>query len=281
MVTERPHLRILIVAENASARFGGEAILPLHIFRGLRRRGVEAWLVVHGRTQDELTSLMPGELDRLHFVPDTRLNRFLFRLERALPARVHFFSADFLNRLGNQWKARRIVRRLLSEHGIDVVHQPIPVSPRDPSLMYDLGAPVVMGPLNVGMSYPPAFRVRQGLPITACPRGGRGVTGLINRLIPGKRRAALLLVANDRTRRALPGGLRGEVLTFVENGVDLSLWRPAEDGSCEGGPCRIVYVGRLIGLKAVDLLLEAFREVVDRTPAILRVVGDGSMRRAC
>src|SRR5689334_15743971 len=51
MVTERPQLRILIVAENASARFGGEAILPLHIFRGLRRRGVEAWLVVHGRTQ--------------------------------------------------------------------------------------------------------------------------------------------------------------------------------------------------------------------------------------
>jgi hypothetical protein len=34
--------RVLIVAENASSRFGGEAILPLHVFRGLRRRGVEA-----------------------------------------------------------------------------------------------------------------------------------------------------------------------------------------------------------------------------------------------
>src|SRR3954462_9771580 len=246
MMRERPHLRTLMVAENASARFGGEAILPLHIFRGLRRRGVEAWLVVPGRAQDELTSLMPGERNRLHFIPDTKLNRFLFRLERALPARVHFFSADFLNRLVNQWKAGRIVGRLVAEPGIDVVPQPIPVSPRDPSLMYDLGAPVVMGPLNGGMSYPPAFRGRQGLPITAFLRLGRGVTGLINRLIPGKRRAALLLVANDRTRRSLPGGLRGEVLTFVEYELDLSLWLPTAEGSGEGGPCRIIYVGRLI-----------------------------------
>src|SRR3954452_19178578 len=92
MVTERPQLRIVIVAEHASARFGGEAILPLHIFRGLRRLGIEAWLVVHGRTQDELRALLPAEVDRIHFVPDTSLNRFLYRLERIMPSRVHLFS---------------------------------------------------------------------------------------------------------------------------------------------------------------------------------------------
>ena len=42
--------RVLIVAEHASAKFGGEAILPLHYFRGLRRRGIEVWLIVHSRT---------------------------------------------------------------------------------------------------------------------------------------------------------------------------------------------------------------------------------------
>ena len=53
--------RVLIVSEHASVKFGGEAILPWHYFRILRRRGVEAWLVVHERTRDELISLLPEE----------------------------------------------------------------------------------------------------------------------------------------------------------------------------------------------------------------------------
>ena len=36
-------LRVLIAAEHASARFGGEAALPLHYFRVLKRRGVPVW----------------------------------------------------------------------------------------------------------------------------------------------------------------------------------------------------------------------------------------------
>ena len=63
--------RVVVVAESASAVFGGEAILPLHIFRKLRARGIEAWLVVHSRTRDELVRLMPTEVGRMRFIPDT------------------------------------------------------------------------------------------------------------------------------------------------------------------------------------------------------------------
>ena len=55
------HPRVLIVAEHASARFGGEAALPLHYFRVLRNRGVPVWLVTHARTRDELSALYPGD----------------------------------------------------------------------------------------------------------------------------------------------------------------------------------------------------------------------------
>jgi glycosyltransferase involved in cell wall biosynthesis len=165
------------------------------------------------------------------------------------------------------------------EHGIDVVHQPIPVSPREPSLLYDIGAPVLIGPMNGGMSYPPAFRGRQGRHVTSFLYLAQLTTDLMNRLLPGKLRAAMLLVANDRTRRALPSGVRGEVMTLVENGVDLSLWRPAADVRADGGPLRAVFVGRLIHCKAVDLLLEAFRDLTARTPAILRLAGDGPQRQ--
>jgi glycosyltransferase involved in cell wall biosynthesis len=271
-------LRVLIVAEHASARFGGEAILPLHYFRLLRRRGVEAWLVVHSRTRDELSALLPAEAGRIHYVPDTRLHRLLFALGRPLPARVEFFTTGLLLRLLSQLRARRIARRLVREHGIDVVHQPIPVSPREASLLYGLGAPVVMGPMNGGMSYPPGFRRSEGLLVRGFTRLGRWSANLVNRLLPGKLRAETLLVANERTRRALPRGPRGRVVELVENGVDLALWQADGARPDRGRPVRFVFVGRLVDWKAVDLLLAAFRRVADETPATLDVLGDGPMR---
>ena len=86
------HPRVLIVADHASARFGGEAVLPLHYYRLLRARGVETWMVVHERTREELSRLFPGDADRIHYVPDTRAHRRLWKLGRLLPggALAHF-----------------------------------------------------------------------------------------------------------------------------------------------------------------------------------------------
>jgi hypothetical protein len=129
--------RVLIVADHASAQFGGEAALPLHYFRLLRRRGVEAWLVVHERTRKELSALLPGEARRIHCVPDARSHRLLHALGRLLPARVHLFTLGLVMRLLTQRCARRLARRLVREHRIDVVHQPMPVSPKEVSLIYN------------------------------------------------------------------------------------------------------------------------------------------------
>ncbi|MEG5162457.1 hypothetical protein QUB37_18710 [Microcoleus sp. AT3-A2] len=45
---------------------------------------------------------------------------------------------------------RRIVRRLVSEHEIDIV-EPTPVSATVPSLMFGLGVSVVIGPMNTSV----------------------------------------------------------------------------------------------------------------------------------
>jgi glycosyltransferase involved in cell wall biosynthesis len=279
MAKSRRDVRVLIAAEHASSRFGGESILPLHIFRGLRRRGIEAWLVVHGRTRRELEAEFPTELDRIHFIPEAPIHRLLFRLGEWLPDRINYLSTGLISRLLTQRSARRIVKRLVVEHGIDVVHQPIPVSPREPSLMYGVGAPVLMGPMNGGMSYPEAFRGRQSHFVTGFLQMAHWVADLAHQLVPGKIRAEMLLVANERTREALPHSVRGEVRTMIENGVDLSIWRPAGRDRAKEGPARFVFVGRLIDCKAVDLLLEAFRDVLVHTPATLVVAGDGPLRR--
>ena len=153
--------RVLIVAENASGRFGGEAALPLHYYRELRARGAATWLLTHARTRRELSEAFPGDSNIL-YVEDSAWHRLLWRLGSRLPAQVRYLTTEFLSRISTQLTQRRIARNLIREHKVEVVHQPIPVSPREPSLLHGLGCPVVIGPMNGGMSYPPAFAAHEG-----------------------------------------------------------------------------------------------------------------------
>src|ERR1700728_799541 len=91
--------RVIIVSEHASSRYGGEACLPWHYFRLLRRRNAEVWLVVHERTKDELVALMRDDADRMHFVPDTWFNKVTWKLSRFLPAPLAYITLGYASRL--------------------------------------------------------------------------------------------------------------------------------------------------------------------------------------
>lgn len=273
--------RILIVSEHASARFGGEAALPLHYFRVLRARGYEVWLITHARTRNELNLLFPGD-SRIHFIEDTRLHRLMWRASCFLPARLAYFSVGFMARLACQLEARRLARRLIAQHGIDLVHQPMPVSPREPSMMYGLGVPVVIGPMNGGLDYPPGFRRRSALLERLVISAGRCSASVFNWLMPGKRRAAFLLVANARTRHSLPVGVCQRIVEVAENGVDLSVWKPSTQPEAATQPDAAVtflFLGRLVDWKSVDLLLLAFHRASRQATIRLVIVGDGAERQ--
>lgn len=267
-------MRICIVADNASARFGGEAVLPLHYFRQLRQRGVEAWLVVHDRCRAELELLLPEEQERMRFVPDTVFHRALFRLSGWLPRRIAESTVGLLMLMYTQWTQRRVVRQLIREHGMDVLHQPAPVAPSYPSMFFGLGPPLIIGPMNGGMDYPPAFRSAESLASRIFVALARSFTSVTNRLLPGKRNAAVLLVANQRTAAALPTGCRGRVVELVENGVDLATW-DAGSLSTPKDPSRFVFMGRLVDWKALPIVFEAMMHV---SAATLDVIGHGAIR---
>ncbi|MCQ1835331.1 glycosyltransferase family 4 protein [Neorhizobium galegae] len=273
--------KVLIVAEHASLKFGGEASLPWHYFTRLRARGIETWLVVHERTREELTSLAPDAVDHMHFIKDTWLNILMWKLGRHVPDQIANITVGYISRIATQMAARRITRELVHKLGIQVVHQPIPVSPREPSLIVNVGAPVVIGPMNGNMSYPPGVH----------PKGrtsgwgdvmfklGRRLSDGMHLLMRGKREAALLLAANERTRAVLPTNIGGSTAMLVENGIDVELWTQrsyADD--LPGKPVRFVYLGRLVDWKAADLLLLAFGRVKSRELVELDIVGDGPMR---
>ena len=270
-------MRVCIVADSASVRFGGEAILPYHYFRLLRRRGVEAWLVVHDRTRGELESLLPDEVSRIRFTRDLEVHKRLYRLSTFLPRRVSEATLGLLSNLLTQHQQKAVIQELVRDEGIDVVHQPTPVSPRLPSLMHGLGAPVVVGPLNGGMDYPVAFRGHESAFSRVSVSIARTFSNFVNTMLPGKRRAAIVLVANPRTRAALPSGLEGQVIELVENAVDLETWQPVGHGtpSVPTQSQQFLFMGRLVDWKRLDVALRALREVPG---CRLAVVGDGPMR---
>jgi len=149
--------------------------------------------VVHARTQAELTALFPEEGDQTHFVLDTWLHRLVNNCARFIPVRVNDFTVGLLCHLYTQVLQRRIVRRLVSEHQIDVVHELTPVSAKVPSLMFGLGVPVVIGPLNTAVKFPLAFRSRQNPTIDLLIAICHQFVDFFNRLLPGKIKAETVL----------------------------------------------------------------------------------------
>ncbi|MEM2618821.1 MAG: glycosyltransferase family 4 protein [Candidatus Hadarchaeales archaeon] len=71
-------------------------------------------------------------------------------------------------------------------------------------------------------------------------------------------------------------GIEEEKITIIPNGVDLKLF---DSVSTKKIPNQILYVGRLVGFKHVDWLIEAFARVLKEVPdARLKIVGSGPER---
>lgn len=235
-------------------------------------------MVLHERTREELVAVLGTEISRVVFVKDLALDRLLYRLSCLLPPRVGENTFGLAMFYVTQWRQNRVLRNLVRTRGVNVVHQPSPVSPKIPSLVANVGAPVVIGPMNGGMTFPAPFRHLQKRGERIFVGFARRTTYLFNQLLPGKRRAALLLVANRRTREALPVPIDERVVELVENGVDFSVFDGRRDASArEDRPVSLVFLGRLVDWKAVDLLLGVLADV-RALPFVLHVIGDGPER---
>jgi glycosyltransferase involved in cell wall biosynthesis len=270
-------LNILIVADNASSRMGGEAILPLHYFKFLAQREEEVWLVTHDRVRRELQqTLSKDEFNRVYFISNTKFQILCSRLGNLLPRRIAEITFYWLVYVSTGFRQRQLVKQLVAKYKIDVVHQPAPVSPKMSSFLYHVGAPVIIGPMNGGMQFPPAFSNMESIWTRILVQLGRLLSEIMNHIFPGKKKATLLLVANERTRQALPKCACKNVMNLVENGVDLTLWDKVCPTTQESGRPIFTFLGFLRDMKGVDLLLQATTIVLKHEAFQLRIIGTGS-----
>jgi glycosyltransferase involved in cell wall biosynthesis len=269
-------LSVLVVAANASARWAGEAFLPLHIFRGLRKAGHDARMCVGNETKPELDELLGSDAQRVSYVEDAQMHSAFRWIQARTPSGMGSQLLYYIQVLATQWRQRDAVAQLVKNHRIDVVHQPTPISPRVPSLLVDLPAPLVVGPMNGAMEYPPGFCFLQPRGVRGIKNLARGLANALPRPVDAKRQAECLIVANQRTEDGLPWGIRGRIFRMVENGVVPELW--ARDGVAESSSVdrafEIIFIGRLERWKGPEWLIEAVAGACKQVDCRLKIVGD-------
>ena len=271
--------RVLIASHYTSERLGGEAAIPLRLFKRLRRRGVDAWLVAHDGDREELLAEFADEPERLVLTSSLPGMRPAFTWGEKLPDGPRLLAWG-ITQVERQMAMVPVIRRLVAELGIDVVHQPIGIAPGMPSPLRKLGAPLVVGPLNGGMVMPPAFRDRDPRLARFTQALRRPVGAAAHQVLRGKLEAAAVLVANERTRALLPAAAQRVTHPMPESAVVLADWPEKPAAVAPEGAVRFVFLGRLVPYKSPDLAVRAFARSRARARADVRleIIGDGPLR---
>jgi glycosyltransferase involved in cell wall biosynthesis len=138
--------------------------------------------------------------------------------------------------------------------------------------------PFVLGPLNGGLPWPAAYR-------DALKREREYLTHLrrVFRLLPYHAptyaRARAVLASFRHTLADLPESAQPAAFHFPEVGIDPSLFYPPARPRPQG-PLTLLFAGRLVPLKCVDVLITALAASPALRASRLLIVGEGSERAA-
>ena len=182
-----------------------------------------------------------------------------------------------------QWRAVRHIRKRFPALPFDVVQHVTYASGRYPSFMASLGIPFYFGPVSGGETVPRGMRSS----FSVAQQCRERLRDLSNFVVPHDpmmrwvfRRADKLLITQDtlslvpprwhrKCHAQLAIGLTSEYLDHVDARTPPS-----------GKSYRLLYVGRLLEWKGLDLALQAVRQLRQSQPDIrFTVVGDGPATR--
>jgi len=179
-----------------------------------------------------------------------------------------------------QWFAARMLRKRFPTPPFHIVQHVTYVSARYPSFMGSLGIPFYFGPVSGGETVPQ--RLRRGCSIRElCRELLRDFSNRLLRFDPLMRRtfreASSILVTPD-TLRLLPRSVRDKATQTLAVGLPPTL---AEQGQvvAKGAKLRLLFVGRLLEWKGVDIALRAVALTRQQFPDLtFNIVGDGPAR---
>ena len=282
-------LRILLLAPDCNpdsittpqiAYAHAAALARLHTVTLVVRAANEQSIRRAGSAFHEIEAIRLPGLDQLYGWALRRIFKYDY-------GRQSLTAASYPLQIAFELRAWRQLRRRILSGDFDVVLRILPIVSVLPSpfafFLRNGPIPFVLGPLNGGLPWP------KGFPQLDKQRSEAGywVSNLrgLYRYLPFARstyaKAAAIIAGSSHTFEEFAN--YREKLFFVpgENGVDPAVFngRVRPGASCDG-KLRLIFVGRLIPLKACDLALRAAAELLRAGAAHFTVVGDGPERES-
>lgn len=267
-------LRILLSAFACDPVFGSDEEVGWQWAKQLSLRGVDVTVMTRRSHQTAIEAHVAstGECATVKFVYldlDT-LHAVLKRVNRRNHLYYYFW----------QWQAHKLAKTLHVRKSFDLIHHVTWVSFRQPSFMHRVGPPVYFGPVAGGDEIPPGYT---------------STFSLQQKLVEWVRRLANLLVRFDPLMRMTyrhaskvlftSEGHLPRVPCFAREKASVELAIGMDQNASAGGQAfvpragtgkRLLFAGRCIGWKGMDLGLEIFAKVCTQRPeTTLTVIGDG------
>lgn len=186
----------------------------------------------------------------------------------------------FFHYLYWQWSTLQVALKLTKTHQFDLVHHVSYTSLQMGSFLYKLKLPFIYGPVGGGQVAPKTMR-RYFKQYWLKEQMRTWMGNLMLRFNPGcyqsVRLATYVLVWNEDTRRRVQALGREKAVVKEFGGVGRSfipsepIFRPYQE------TLQLVWVGRLMPRKALELSLHGLSKVNPQLPIHLTVVGDGEM----
>jgi len=279
-------LRILLIAEAANPEWVSVPLVGWSMASALRKKA-DIHLVTQRRNSEAIV--------RAGWVPDLD---FTAIDSEAVASQIWKLSALLRGSSGGAWTlatAMSIPSYYWFEHlfwkrfatdlqsgAWDIVHRVTPLSPATPSRLGPklkaLGIPFVVGPLNGGVPWPRQFSQArsQEKEWLSHVRGA-------HRLLPGYRsmrnNASAIILGSRATWQQLDERWQTKAVYIPENAVDIERFQ-GNDTRPPLSPLRVIFIGRLVPLKGVDMLIDACAELLRAGKLRLEIVGDGPQRTA-
>ena len=122
---------MLLVAENISLTQSGETSIPYYYLEGFLRRQIGVQAICHARVREELRRDLPAEVfNRVTFIEDSPVQKMVFALGKVFHYRIEDLVFGQIIHVITQVRMRGIAKQLIRAHRIDLVFQPVPISPK-------------------------------------------------------------------------------------------------------------------------------------------------------
>lgn len=280
-------IRPLLIVEGANPKLTSAALVGWSCARAISAK-TSSHIVTHWRNRDAF--LESGLVEHRDFtaIDTRRIQHLAWRLTKTL-SRGDAFSWGLYAALSNLVYPffERVVWQTFKDRlrsgEFDVVHRILPVSPTTPSWLAprlkNAGIPFIVGPLNGGVPWPSGFDH-----LRKAEKDFGAILRPLHRLQPGSRStfegASAILAGSRSALDSIPTQFHDKCIFLPENAIAPERFPLEARQERTDGPLRVVFVGRLVALKGVDMLIEAATPLMQSGRLDLKIIGDGPERDA-